>query len=234
MMDDSVLRSIVNRLRSDAEQFVRSCWQIRQGLTEKNGKNGWLVNCAECAVNASELSCWEQCSGSPYCCAPIHITCDFCVLYLEHRREIAEFVQSCGQSQSNPGTPAQTLATARLPISAKGDRSATMEKLQLNVPDMWADHHVLKVRALLLALPGVQDVIASSAFRMVALSYDPAVVSAGAIMGTLDDAGYSVATDGTGVIAESVPVATGQRDPAWFRLGMRQQKTDERDLKTKR
>ena len=217
---------------SDAEPFVRSCWQIRQELTEKNAKNGWLVNCAECAVNASEASCWEQCGGSPCCCAPIHVTCDFCALYLEHRREIAEFVQSNGQS--NPGTPAQTLAPARLPIFAKGDRSATMEKLQLNVPDMWADHHVLKVRALLLAMPGVQDVIASSAFRMVALSYDPAVVSAGAIMGTLDDAGYSVATDGTGVIAESVPVATGQRDPAWFRLGMRQQKTDERDLKTKR
>ena len=88
-----------------------------------------------------------------------------------------------------------------------------MEKLQLNVPDMWADHHVLKVRALLLAMPGVQDVIASSAFRMVALSYDPAVVSAGAIMGTLDDAGYSVATDGTGVIAESVPVADWQTRP---------------------
>ena len=215
---------------------MRSCWQIRQGITEKNGNghapSGWLVNCAECAVNASETSCWEQCGGSPCCCAPIHVTCDFCVLYLEHRREIAEYVQSNGQS--NPGTPAQTLATARLPISAKGDRSATMEKLQLNVPDMWADHHVLKVRALLLAMPGVQDVIASSAFRMVALSYDPTVVSAGAIMGTLDDAGYSVATDGTGVIAESVPVATGQRDPAWFRLGMRQQKTDERDLKTKR
>jgi copper chaperone CopZ len=211
---------------------VRSCWQIRQDLSEKNGKNGWLVNCAECAVNASETSCWEQCGGSPCCCAPIHVTCDFCVLYLEHRREIAEYVQSNGQS--NPGTPAQSLAPARLPISAKGDRSATMEKLQLNVPDMWADHHVLKVRALLLAMPGVQDVIASSAFRMVALSYDPAVVSAGAIMGTLDDAGYSVATDGTGVIAESVPVADGKRDPAWTRLGMRQMKTDERDLKTKR
>ena len=152
---------------------MRSCWQIRQDLSDKNGKNGWLVNCAECAVNASETSCWEQCGGSPCCCAPIHVTCDFCVLYLEHRREIAEYVQSNGQS--NPGTPTQTLAPARLPISAKGDRSATMEKLQLNIPDMWADHHVLKVRALLLAMPGVQDVIASSAFRMVALSYDPAV-----------------------------------------------------------
>ena len=112
--------------------------------------------------------------------------------------------------------------------------SATMEKLQLNVPDMWADHHVLKVRAILTALPGVQDVVASSAFRMVALNYDPALINPGVLMGTLDDAGYAVATDGTGVIAESVPVADGRRDPAWVRLGMRQIKTDERDLKTKR
>lgn len=109
-----------------------------------------------------------------------------------------------------------------------------MEKLQLNVPDLWADHHVLKVRALLTALPGVQDVIASSAFRMVALSYDPALAGPGAIMAELEEAGYPVATDGTGVIAEKVPVADGKRDPAWTRLGMRQVKTDERDLKTKR
>lgn len=109
-----------------------------------------------------------------------------------------------------------------------------MEKLQLNVPDMWADNHVLKVRAALTALDGVQDVLASSAFRMVALSYDPAVVNPGAIMATLEDAAYPVATDGTAVVTQRVPVATGDRDPAWFRLGMRQAKTDERDLKTKR
>lgn len=109
-----------------------------------------------------------------------------------------------------------------------------MERLQLNVPNLWADHHVLKVRAVLTALPGIQDVIASSAFRMIALSYDPALVSPGAIMAALEEAGYPVATDGTGVIAETVPVADGKRDPAWTRLGMRQIKTDERDLKTKR
>jgi copper chaperone CopZ len=109
-----------------------------------------------------------------------------------------------------------------------------MERLHLNVPDMWADHHVLRVRAILNAMDGVQDVIASSAFRMVALVYDPAVISPGAIVATLGDAGYPVGTDGTGVIAESVPVADGHRDPAWNRLGMRQTKTDERDLKTKR
>lgn len=112
--------------------------------------------------------------------------------------------------------------------------SATMEKLQLNVPDLWADHHVLRVRALLTAMPGVQDIVASSAFRIVALSYDPALTSPGAIMAELDEAGYPVATDGTGIITERVPNADGKRDPAWNRLGMRQIKTDERDLKTKR
>ncbi len=109
-----------------------------------------------------------------------------------------------------------------------------MEKLQFNVPDMWADHHVLKVRAVLDAIEGVQDVIASSAFRMVVLSYDPDLTSPGAIWAALEDAGYSVSTDGAGVIAEAVPVASGKRDPAWARLGARQTRTDERDLKTKR
>ena len=109
-----------------------------------------------------------------------------------------------------------------------------MEKLQLNVPDLWADHHVLKVRAVLAAMPGVQDIIASSAFRLVALSYDPALTTPGAIMAELEEAGYPVATDGTGPVPERVPLADGKRDPAWTRLGPRQIKTDERDLKTKR
>ncbi len=109
-----------------------------------------------------------------------------------------------------------------------------MEKLQFNIPTMWADHHVLKVRAVLTNMAGVQDVVASSAFRMVALTYDPAVVTPDQIAAALETAGYPISTDGAGVIAEAVPVASGQRDPAWFRLGLRQYRTDERDLKTKR
>ena len=107
-----------------------------------------------------------------------------------------------------------------------------MEKLQLSVPDMYADHHVLRARSVLTALPGVQDVIASSSFRMITLSFDPVQASPGAIMAELEDAGYPVATNGTGVIASSVPYADGRRDPAWTRLGTRKTKTDERDLKT--
>jgi len=222
---------------------VRFCWQIRQTLFDNHSKNGgqsdatqsWVVDCAACAIFNGAQSCWEQCGGAPCCCAAIHVTCDFCVLYLEHRREITEMLQTNTATPSISGKPAYPISSvAALPTHVKGEGSATMEKLQLNVPDLWADHHVLKARAALTALPGVQDVIASSAFRMVALSYNPALASPGAIMATLEDAGYPVATDGTGVIAETVPVADGKRDPAWTRLGMRQIKTDERDLKTKR
>lgn len=109
-----------------------------------------------------------------------------------------------------------------------------MEKVQFNVPSLWADHHTLKVREVLTQLPGVTDVVASSAFRMVAMSYDPAVTGPEAISQALVAAGYPVAEEGQGVLIQPVPVQDGRRDPAWNRLGMRQFKTDERDLKTKR
>lgn len=109
-----------------------------------------------------------------------------------------------------------------------------MEKVQFNLPTLWADHHTLKVREVLTQLPGVSDVVASSAFRMVAMSYDPSVTTPEAISQTLDTAGYAVAKEGQGVLTQPVPVQDGRRDPAWNRLGMRQFKTDERDLKTKR
>ena len=50
----------------------------------------------------------------------------------------------------------------------------------------------------------------------------------------LNTAGYPVAAEGQGVLTQPVPMQDGRRDPAWNRLGMRQFKTDERDLKTKR
>lgn len=109
-----------------------------------------------------------------------------------------------------------------------------MEKVQFNVPNLWADHHTLKVREALTQLPGVSDVVASSAFRIVVMSYDPAVTNAEAISQALSTAGYPVAEEGQGVLIQPVPVQDGRRDPAWNRLGMRQFKTDERDLKTKR
>jgi copper chaperone CopZ len=55
---------------------------------------------------------------------------------------------------------------------------------------MYGDHHVLEVRKLLLALPGVGEVYASSAFQIVEVSYDPAVLSPEKIQEALETAGY--------------------------------------------
>jgi copper chaperone CopZ len=110
-----------------------------------------------------------------------------------------------------------------------------MEKLQFIVPNLWADHHVLKVRETLAALPGVQDVIASAAFRAVALRFDPALTSPEAIATALAEAGYPTASDGKeAAVSQAVPVSTGKTDPAWARLGFRLTHTDARDAKTAR
>jgi excisionase family DNA binding protein len=46
-------------------------------------------------------------------------------------------------------------------------KETNMENALLNVPAMYADHHVIAVRNILTAMPGVADVWASSAWRQV-------------------------------------------------------------------
>lgn len=65
-----------------------------------------------------------------------------------------------------------------------------METLSLELPAMYADHHVVEVRRILSELPGVNNIYASSSFHAVEVTYDPAQVDADAITGTLDQAGY--------------------------------------------
>jgi copper chaperone CopZ len=65
-----------------------------------------------------------------------------------------------------------------------------LEKILLDLPAMYADHHVAEVRRILFSLPGMKEVYASSAFKVVEASYDPAQVSAEAIRKALDEAGY--------------------------------------------
>jgi copper chaperone CopZ len=57
-------------------------------------------------------------------------------------------------------------------------------------PALFADHHVLEVRRILLGVNGVQDVYASSAFRLVDVTFDDAVVSEAQLSRILEDAGY--------------------------------------------
>jgi len=55
---------------------------------------------------------------------------------------------------------------------------------------MYGDHHVVEVRRLILEMPGVEDVYASSGFQIVEVAYDPAKVTADAIRTRLKESGY--------------------------------------------
>jgi copper chaperone CopZ len=65
-----------------------------------------------------------------------------------------------------------------------------MEEVQIQVPAMYGDHHVLEVRRILLDLPGVLDVYASSCFQIVKVKFDPAQVGKDNIIAALETAGY--------------------------------------------
>jgi len=70
-----------------------------------------------------------------------------------------------------------------------------MEKAVFKVPKMYADHHVKVVKQTLESLPGVTNVIASSAFKRVIVEYDPAVTNPKAIEDKLRAAGYGPGED---------------------------------------
>lgn len=65
-----------------------------------------------------------------------------------------------------------------------------MQKELIEVPAMYGDHHVIEVRRILLALPGVKEVNASSCFQTVEATYDPNQISLAEIKAKLDEAGY--------------------------------------------
>lgn len=99
-----------------------------------------------------------------------------------------------------------------------------MEKTVLSVPEMWADHHVLKVREVLTALDGVQDVYASAAWKQVVVTHDPDQLDESAVVNALASAGYGI--DGAKDL-EGQQLSAG--DPKWEALGVRVTKTNERD-----
>ncbi len=65
-----------------------------------------------------------------------------------------------------------------------------MEEAQIHVPAMYGDHHVVEVRQILLQIPGVLEVYASSCFQTVQVKFDPAQTGKSAITSALETAGY--------------------------------------------
>lgn len=84
-----------------------------------------------------------------------------------------------------------------------------MEKLVLNLPAMYGDHHVIEVRRILLGLPGVTNVFASSAFRSVEVSYETPAGSADQIRAALDAAAYLGELPSQGEVAVAVSDING-------------------------
>ncbi|MEN6393278.1 MAG: heavy-metal-associated domain-containing protein [Anaerolineaceae bacterium] len=65
-----------------------------------------------------------------------------------------------------------------------------MKTVIIELPTMYGDHHVIEVRRILMAIPGVEEIYASSRFGMVEVKYDPEKVNDLEIAMKLDEAGY--------------------------------------------
>ncbi len=70
-----------------------------------------------------------------------------------------------------------------------------MPILTIDLPAMYADHHVTEVRHLLLAMSGVEDVYASSCFQSAEIHYDSNIIDPAAIESQLEQAGYTEALE---------------------------------------
>lgn len=89
-----------------------------------------------------------------------------------------------------------------------------MERLSVELPAMYGDHHVLEVRRILFEVNGVEEIYASSSFRIVDISYDPEVVAPDEITAPLEEAGYT----GELLLPEELSVpATEHKDKSYFR-----------------
>ena len=70
-----------------------------------------------------------------------------------------------------------------------------MEKLQLSIPTLYADHHTAAVRTILNGLKGLSEIFVSSAAKQVALSFDPKLIGSEAIEAALAEHGYAAGED---------------------------------------
>lgn len=99
-------------------------------------------------------------------------------------------------------------------------------KVRFLVPDLWADHHVIKARQALLGTAGVAGVNASSAFKEVTVEYDPAVATTEQLATVLVTAGYPPAA---GISQEDGTVVYGEFDAMWRERGSRVTTTNNLD-----
>ena len=89
-----------------------------------------------------------------------------------------------------------------------------MDILTLTLSALYGDHHVTEVRRILLDIPGVEAVYASSCFQVVRVTYDPEQTNAALIGLRLHQAGY---LENLRVPSEAGVAAVADREATYFR-----------------
>jgi hypothetical protein len=112
--------------------------------------------------------------------------------------------------------------------TTKDKEKHAMEQLILDVPTLYADHHVLKVREALVELEGIEELYVSSSWKQLMLSYDPKKIKPEKIEKTLTELGYPPGEGETPILVESSAI---KRDPQWEDSGSRVTETNQADLK---
>lgn len=103
-----------------------------------------------------------------------------------------------------------------------------MEELIFEMPSMYGDHHVLKVREALTEIDGIKEIYASSAWKQLMISYDPKLVNPAEIEKVLTEAGYPPNEDEAPFLMH---MTSTKRDPQWELHGVRVTQTNPADLK---
>lgn len=93
-------------------------------------------------------------------------------------------------------------------------RLCIVAKVALEVPALWADHHVLRVRDALFSLDGVEEVYASAAWNQVLVTYSDQMTDQAALEKVLADSGFPVGEGGVPILAEPTK---NRKDPAWIK-----------------
>jgi copper chaperone CopZ len=69
-------------------------------------------------------------------------------------------------------------------------KDKNFKTVRFETPALYGDHHVVEVRRILLELPGVEDVFASSSFHSVEVTYNPEKLVEEQIESAIAEAGY--------------------------------------------
>ncbi len=101
-----------------------------------------------------------------------------------------------------------------------------MEETVLNIPLLWADHHVLAVRGAILSVEGIGKLEVSALQHTATIAYDPTKTAPEAIVAALSQAGYAVGDDDD---APVVPPAV-EAARSWAASGSRVTATNPVDL----